>query len=508
MASTQESVPVDSTGSDGSSRRRLSESRLQKYLNVSIMDDVEFLEDYKPGGLCPVDIGDVLDGKFEVIHKLGHGGIATVWLCYEINTKTWRAVKVNAADKSSEDCSDMKAIKALNTLSVKRNCIDNSHVAMPIDIFWTTSPNGRHLCSVLPLLGPRLSGWRGELGKDTDRVNDICYQIAEGLSYIHGNGICHGDFRPQNILMRLEPIDRMEKEEMLELIGEPTTAEVWTQGGQRSENAPREVVKALPWQRFKKFVTNDIAIVDFGESFESSNPPEKLGIPWEYAAPEVIFDGKPSISSDIWSLACTLLEARLGSRLAGDLVSIIRRMERFISPVPYPFRPVAERMVYDQKLEEQARGELYPESELIPPQNLQSGEDGASEPMSGAIDVPINKAEERENEVSQYSHPLQKKLGSKQMVIEMQRPADAPPGAKGKKVLTFYTLPDEEVLLLADLLGKMFQYEPGKRIKAADVLKHEWYKKRQTMLVSVFISRFLGELHLGFLESQYLFLSL
>ncbi|KAI5922027.1 kinase-like protein [Camillea tinctor] len=445
------------------------------------MDDVESLEDYKPGGLCPVDIGDILDNRFEVVHKLGHGGIATVWLCYDTKSKTWRAVKINAAEKSSEDCSDMKAMKAMKKLKLKSIHRQDSHVVMPLKTFWTTSPNGRHLCSVLPLLGPRLSDWRSELGKDGDRVNKIGYQIAEGLSFIHSKGICHGDFRPQNILMKLKSVDKMKKEEMEELIGEPITDEVWTQEGKRSENAPKQVVKAFPWQRFQEFVTDEIAIVDFGEAFESAHPPEKLGIPWEYAAPEIIFNGKPSIAVDIWSLACTLLEVRLGTRLTGDLNSIIRRMERFIGPIPHPFRPVAEQMVYEQELEEYTLWGSDEDPKPTPPKPLPEGKDVALEPMSGPLDTPINKPEEREEEAGeQYTTTLQKKLGSKQMTIELQIPPNAPPGTKGKKTLVLYSLPEEEVLLLADLLGKMFQYDPEKRIKAADVLKHAWYKGKQT----------------------------
>ncbi|KAI0595121.1 kinase-like protein [Biscogniauxia sp. FL1348] len=481
MATPQESTTTDSLDEYDPSLYQQDEPRMQKYASIPIMDDVEFLEDYKPGGLCPIDIGDILDNRFEVVHKLGYGGIATVWLCYDTEGEIWRAIKINAAEKSTEDCSDIKAIRAIVSAEKLGHRKDN-HVVMPLQTFWTTSPNGRHLCSVLPLLGPRLSDWRGELGKDGDRVNNICYQIVEGLNFIHSKGISHGDFRPQNILMKLESIDRLEREEMEKLIGPPITDDVWTQDGERSENAPSEVVIPLPWQRFKQFVTDEIAIVDFGEAFESANPPERLGIPSEYAAPEIIFHGKPSSASDIWSLGCTLLEVRLGSRLPGGLNAVIRRMERYLGPVPYPFRPVAEKMVYERKLEEHALWGSDPDSKPTPPQTPPDSEDAVLEPISGPLDVPINKPEEREEEVGQqYSTPLQKKIGSKQMTIEVQLPPNAPPGAQGEKVLALYNLPSDEVVQLADVLGNMFQYDPEKRIKASDVLKHEWYKGKQTI---------------------------
>lgn len=46
---------------------------IRKY-NPNI-DHVEEIENYQPGGLHPLQIGDELDGgKFTIVHKLGYGG--------------------------------------------------------------------------------------------------------------------------------------------------------------------------------------------------------------------------------------------------------------------------------------------------------------------------------------------------------------------------------------------------------------------------------------------------
>ena len=47
------------------------------------LDGVKEREDYKPGGFHPVHLGDHIgeDNRYRVIHKLGNGGLATVWLC-------------------------------------------------------------------------------------------------------------------------------------------------------------------------------------------------------------------------------------------------------------------------------------------------------------------------------------------------------------------------------------------------------------------------------------------
>ena len=36
---------------------------------------------YRPGGFHPVHLGDTFkEGRYRVIHKLGHGGFSTIWL--------------------------------------------------------------------------------------------------------------------------------------------------------------------------------------------------------------------------------------------------------------------------------------------------------------------------------------------------------------------------------------------------------------------------------------------
>src|SRR5215471_12673337 len=40
----------------------------------------EWIEEYRPGGYHPVELGDVFENKYKVVRKLGYGSYSTVWL--------------------------------------------------------------------------------------------------------------------------------------------------------------------------------------------------------------------------------------------------------------------------------------------------------------------------------------------------------------------------------------------------------------------------------------------
>jgi serine/threonine-protein kinase SRPK3 len=138
-----------------------------------------------------VHIGDRFgkDGRFRVIHKLGRGGLATVWLCRNQDTQKYVAFKIIIADESREKSSELRL--------VSQNSLDfgeagGKFIAVPREYFWLDRPSGRHLCLVLPVLGPRVSALWGKF-EDPARVSrDIALQITRGLHFLYKNGICRG----------------------------------------------------------------------------------------------------------------------------------------------------------------------------------------------------------------------------------------------------------------------------------------------------------------------------
>lgn len=81
--------------------------------------------------------------------------------------------------------------------------------------------------------------------------------------------------------------------------------------------APKYLVYPIEFQKVDpRYVTDQVSIIDLGESFEASNPPIKIGTPLRYCPPELLLDGTTaSKASDIWALACTLFQIRTGQKL-------------------------------------------------------------------------------------------------------------------------------------------------------------------------------------------------
>ncbi|KAI0423331.1 kinase-like domain-containing protein [Xylaria grammica] len=458
--------------SQGNSERR----HKQKYIQPYGVEGIEDLEDYTENGLHPVNILDILDGRFEVCHKLGSGGIATVWLCYEASEKRWRAIKVNAASHSSMDSPELRISRALKNQAVGYEDLERHHIVMAEETstFWIEGPNGKHLCSVLPVLGPSLSQWREmAVGFGAVRIQKVCYELTEGLHFLHEHGICHGDFRPQNILMRLADggLDHLDPDELFELISLHNRHEVCTIDGSHSPNAPKWVIEPLNWYELKDLVLDNVAIVDLGEAFELDSPPRSLGIPRPYASPEVMYGGAPlGKESDVWSLAITLMEVRTGEQIDG-FESPLDRMENIAGPIPPPYRSIAAEELYRNLLRDfdassqEDMPKPHPPSEKL----LQS---------TGALTELFWKEYQAEGELD-YSPEIptgiEDYLGEEFWETVPITNGDNVGENEPTTMLRPYRIPKNELTMLTDLLRGMLMYKPHDRTSTSSVLGHRWF---------------------------------
>uniref|UniRef100_A0A7N6F6A8 non-specific serine/threonine protein kinase n=1 Tax=Anabas testudineus TaxID=64144 RepID=A0A7N6F6A8_ANATE len=161
--------------------------------------------DYCKGGYHPVKIGDLFNGRYHVIRKLGWGHFSTVWLCWDIQVKNFVAMKVvKSAQHYTETALD--EIKLLRCVRESDPSDPNKDMVVQlIDDFKISGVNGIHVCMVFEVLGHHLLKWiikSNYQGLPLPCVKSIIRQVLQGLDYLHTKcKIIHTDIKPENILM-------------------------------------------------------------------------------------------------------------------------------------------------------------------------------------------------------------------------------------------------------------------------------------------------------------------
>uniref|UniRef100_A0A8C9SP84 non-specific serine/threonine protein kinase n=1 Tax=Scleropages formosus TaxID=113540 RepID=A0A8C9SP84_SCLFO len=157
------------------------------------------------GGYHPVKIGDLFNGRYHVIRKLGWGHFSTVWLCWDIQGRRFVALKVvKSAQHYTETALD--EIKLLRCVRESDPSDRNKDMVVQlIDDFKISGVNGTHVCMVFEVLGHHLLKWiikSNYQGLPLPCVKSIIRQVLQGLDYLHSKcKIIHTDIKPENILM-------------------------------------------------------------------------------------------------------------------------------------------------------------------------------------------------------------------------------------------------------------------------------------------------------------------
>jgi len=155
---------------------------------------LEKIYDYETGGHHPVHLNDRLGkaGRYKVVHKLGNGGLANVWLCRDLESGNpkYVGVKILMSEASTEHCRELR-VNQLIEMNLGKE-VGGKHVCLPLDQFHIDGPNGNHLCFVYPVLGPRVSCMLKESKNPDKDLREIALQAVQGMAMLHNHRICHG----------------------------------------------------------------------------------------------------------------------------------------------------------------------------------------------------------------------------------------------------------------------------------------------------------------------------
>ncbi|PNH32699.1 hypothetical protein VD0002_g5830 [Verticillium dahliae] len=266
----------------------------------------EWLEDYRPGGCHPVHLGDSFkDGQYKVIRKLGDGSYSTVWLARDLSNCKYVAMKILVSDISAST-NEVQILRQLNGIAPAQGA---RHVTQLLDEFEHSGPNGIHKCLVFEPMGPSVNSMVEELPQFNPRkwgmkvryppqmARSILKQSLQGLEFLHGNGIAHGDFQPGNILFALnnidsKPEDVLRQREDVQAMSISDT--VRRLDGKQDKWAPHYLCVGQPLVRFTSYAEDfKIKLSDMGGAYFFTNPPKKPLVPLGLRAPELILgDGR------------------------------------------------------------------------------------------------------------------------------------------------------------------------------------------------------------------------
>ncbi|KAI0160455.1 kinase-like domain-containing protein [Xylariaceae sp. FL1272] len=456
------------------------------------METIEKVDTYNKGGNHPIHLGDILDARYEVVHKLGWGGGGLVWLCHDAVTKSWKAVKIMVA-RHSADTAEVRIYEHLKKCASAKD-IEANGVVIPLQQFWVDGPNGRHLCLVLPVLGGTLWDWSyTQTDHDNNRIirrKEICRKIIKSVKFLHNHGVCHGDIKPQNIMVKIHNLDKLDKSHMIKLMGQPETIKMEKRSGRPpGRHAPRYLVQA-PFMWWKRIMTGEIALVDFGSAFFTSDPPEEAkSLTRMYAAPELYFGncGPPGPAADIWALGCTLLKATTDNSVFGsledDLEDAPRDLEVFLGPLPEPFRSgLKEQLRWDSSSDSDVGERGNEGNEDLQEATLANNDkdlDTRADELNPFCFTHTELAREIQSWIgkSGYSSALEGVIGGR----ERRRPL--PGKEKGDRDSIRYYYPRADVTKFAAFLSSIFRYQPGDRPTIDEISDHPWLKRSKLTVV-------------------------
>lgn len=211
-------------------------------LSLDDSSEDEGMQDYKIGGYHPVHVGEILNGRYCIVQKLGWGHFSTVWLTRDLKYNSWVAMKIQkSASHYIEAAYDEVGIlnevssfwkKRIWKESIKRYYKEDpqlgkflkedfktrgedAYCVQLFDSFMHAGPNGNHYVMVFEIMGVNLL----EVIKRYDYkgvplplVRIMAKQCLMGLDYLHRVcSLIHTDLKPENVILNLE---RRELEEI------------------------------------------------------------------------------------------------------------------------------------------------------------------------------------------------------------------------------------------------------------------------------------------------------
>ena len=210
---------------------------------------------------------------------------------------------------------------------LEKDIYKKSHVIKIIEHFHFWKGDTQYYAIIFELLSLSLYDFlkmNSFKGFTMNQVKHIAKQIFEGIEFLHSIDIVHTDLKPENILLINSDYDKIKSYENIPInisLNEDSdnednsfisTKNISSPSKSKSKSLNKKENKTL----YKKLINTNIKIIDFGSAVEKGDIGSGIINTRQYRSPEVILECcNWDNRSDIWSIACILIELYTGELL-------------------------------------------------------------------------------------------------------------------------------------------------------------------------------------------------
>jgi serine/threonine protein kinase len=147
-------------------------------------------------GLQRTYAGRLIDGKYQIIDRLGVGGMGEIFKVRHIHLNELRVIKVMRANVAADDQGLQRFLQEARTSTM----IKHKNLAMLYD--FAQLDDGSYYMVWEFIDGTNIQKWIAQNGAMPPRLTvEIAIQALMGLDHLHSMGLIHRDISPENIML-------------------------------------------------------------------------------------------------------------------------------------------------------------------------------------------------------------------------------------------------------------------------------------------------------------------